>query len=435
MKFTPVIGLEIHVELGTSSKMFCGCSAAHFGKIPNTQVCPVCLGFPGALPVPNKTAIEWTVLVGMALGCQIPTFAKFDRKHYFYPDLPKGYQISQYDLPFCVKGRFNGIRIRRVHLEEDTAKMIHGEGSTLIDFNRSGVSLIEIVTEPDLTSAAQARLFLQEIQHLVRWLGVCDADMEKGSMRLEANISLSTGDRPPITKLPDYKVEIKNINSFRFVEKAINFEIERQEEVLQKGETVIQETRGFDEKTGQTRGQRWKEEAKDYRYFPEPDIPPIRWTKKQLDQIRKGIPELPSRRRQRFRQDYKLPDNYVRALTETQALADYFEEAVKVGQKHKISLKKIADTIVNKKPDINKILPAKLVEIIKKAVEKPVLSIEQLEAAIVQSIEENKGAVEDYKKGKESALQFLVGQVMRKTKGMAEPRKTQELIKRKILAL
>lgn len=463
MKLAPVIGLEIHVELGTQSKMFCGCPADHFGKLPNSQVCPVCLGMPGSLPVPNQKAIDWTLLAGMALDCQVPLFSKFDRKHYFYPDLPKGYQISQYDLPFCINGRWKMsakggdgslIRIRRVHLEEDTAKLIHSyqlsvangqspatshhspvtESYTLIDFNRSGVPLIEIVTEPDIASAAQSRLFVQEIQRLVRWLGVSDADMEKGSMRLEANVSLARRQKIENRRqtLPDYKVELKNINSFRFLEQAINYEIERQRKILEKGGKVIQETRGFAEKTGTTREQRWKEEAKDYRYFPEPDIPPIRWTKDELERIRKKLPELPVPKRKRFKWDYKLPDHYIRVLTETRQLCDYFEEAVRVGKEYGVGALKIADTLINKKPDIGKILPAKLIEILRDEGERPVLSIEQLENFVVQSIEENPKAQKDYRKGKETALQFLIGQVMRKTKGLADPQKTQKILLEKL---
>lgn len=284
-KYTPVIGLEIHVELETKSKMFCQCSADWFGRAPNTQTCPVCLGMPGALPVPNKQAIEWTIKIAQALGCRINEISKFDRKHYFYPDLPKGYQISQYDEPIGQNGTFEvadkTFRVRRVHLEEDTGKLTHSGEDTLVDFNRSGVPLVEIVTEPDFDSSDDVKAFLEELHTIITYLEVSNANMQEGSMRLEPNISLRlTGEK----ELPNYKVEIKNINSFRFVKQAIDFEVERQAELLESEQTPKQETRGFEEKTQSTYSQRSKEGEADYRYFPEPDIPPLRFTQEFIKQ-------------------------------------------------------------------------------------------------------------------------------------------------------
>ncbi|MBI4033082.1 MAG: Asp-tRNA(Asn)/Glu-tRNA(Gln) amidotransferase subunit GatB [Candidatus Blackburnbacteria bacterium] len=449
MKYTPVIGLEVHVELGTRSKMFCSCSADHFAKKPNMQTCPVCLGLPGALPVPNEQAIRWAQLLGAALECKLAKHSKFDRKHYFYPDLPKGYQISQYDLPLAESGIWNlesgdKVRIKRVHLEEDTGKLIHqkvdGKEVTLVDFNRSGVPLVEIVTEPDFTSSDEVGEFVKELRQLVRDLGISDADMEKGSMRLEANISVRPQrfDRPELTveghveRLPDYKVELKNINSFRFTKNAVEYEIKRQAEMLDNGEMPIQETRGYDETRGVTRSQRTKEEAQDYRYFPEPDIPALDFTREYLDEIRKGLPELPRGKRQRIEKEYGVSNQYAIILTQTQTILGYFEEAVQIGKKHGVSPKEIANVIVNKKPDREKISPAKLVEMLRGGRKTAVLSNEELEKAVLQSIKENPKAVEDYKKGKEGALQFLLGQIMSTTRGRALPQEAMGLLKQKV---
>ncbi|MDO8503122.1 MAG: Asp-tRNA(Asn)/Glu-tRNA(Gln) amidotransferase subunit GatB [bacterium] len=448
MKYTPVIGLEVHVELRTMSKMFCSCPADHFAKKPNTQTCPVCLGLPGALPVPNAQAIRWTQTLGAALGCTLVKDSKFDRKHYFYPDLPKGYQISQYDSPLANNGKWqisNGksIQVRRVHLEEDTAKLIHQFGTqnsklktqkyTLIDFNRSGVPLVEIVTEPDFTSTDEVGGFVKELHQLVRDLGISDSDMEKGSMRLEANVSLAArSEKRKAKNLPDYKVELKNINSFRFLKNAIEYEIKRQGELLERGETPVQETRGYDERKGETRPQRTKEEAQDYRYFPEPDIPALEFSEEYLTEVQKSLPELPGAKRKRFEKEYGVSEQYASILTQTQGMMDYFEEAVKVGAKHGISAKEIANVILNKKPDVVKILPAQLIQMLLDTKEKPVLSNEELEEAVLQSIKENSKAVEDYKKGKDSALQFLLGSVMAKTRGRAQPEKIKVLLKEKL---
>lgn len=414
-KYTPIIGLETHVELKTNSKMFCGCSADYFGKTPNTHTCPVCLGLPGALPVPNKKAIEWCIKIALALNCEINEFSKFDRKNYFYPDLAKGYQISQYDLPFGHDGKVTlssgkTIHIRRVHMEEDTGKLMHEGNISLVDFNRSGVPLVEIVTEPNFNDAQDVKEYLQKLQQIVRYLDVSNADMEKGEMRLEPNISLSTN--PKV--LPNYKVEVKNINSFRFVEQAINFEITRQTEILEKNETPAQETRGFDNVKHKTFSQRSKEDAMDYRYFPEPDIPPIRFSKAQIDQFKSELPELPDVKLKRFEKEFALPDYDAEILTREKSLADYFEETVKVGIKEKITAKQIANWIIHKKINIDEVVPATIIKQILTATQTIQVDDNELEKVINEVITENTQAVEDYKKGKETVIMFLVGQVMRK---------------------
>ncbi len=421
MKYTPVIGLEVHVELKTKSKMFCSCSADYFGQKPNSHTCPVCLGLPGALPVPNKQAIEWCVMIGLSLNCKIPLFSKFDRKNYFYPDLPKGYQISQYDEPFAVKGSIKlssgkMIGITRAHMEEDTGKLLHetinGERVSLIDFNRSSVPLVEIVTEPDFTDAKEVKEYLQKLQQIVRYLDVSDADMEKGEMRLEPNISL----RPNGSKgLPKYKVEVKNINSFNFVEDAINFEIKRQTEILESGETPLQETRGWNEDRKKTISQRVKEEANDYRYFPDPDIPPIRWKEPDIENLRNKMPELPEEKFIRFIKGYNLSEYNSEQLIRDKATADYFEEAVKIDPA--ISSKDIANWIINKKINIDKILPATLVKQIVSAQSVSGVTGEELEKVLKTVLESNQKSVDDYKAGKTNAIMFLVGQSMRELKG------------------
>ena len=363
-KYKPVIGLEIHIELATQSKMFCGCNAFHFNVEPNSHCCPVCLALPGALPVPNKKAIDWTIMLGLTLKCNIPEESKFDRKNYFYPDLPKGYQISQYDQPLCAQGKMilkdgKEIRIRRVHLEEDTAKLIHSQDATLIDFNRSGVPLLEVVTEPDFENVFQVDEFLKKLQLIVRYLGISAADMEKGSMRLEPNISVRKEDEKG---LPSYKVEVKNINSFKFARKAIEYEISRQQQMLEKGETPTQQTMGWNEIKSITILQREKEEANDYRYFPEPDIPPMSFTKKEIEKIKNQIPELPDEKTKRFLKEYELSDYNAQILIESKELAQYFEEAVKISRN--LSPIQIANWIINKKIDIEKISPKDLVKMI-----------------------------------------------------------------------
>jgi aspartyl-tRNA(Asn)/glutamyl-tRNA(Gln) amidotransferase subunit B len=419
-KYIPVIGLEVHVELKTKSKMFCGCSADYFGQKPNTHTCPVCLGLPGALPVPNQKAIEWCLRIGLALNCEVPLFSKFDRKNYFYPDLAKGYQISQYDKPFAINGFIilsNGKRIgiTRVHMEEDTGKLIHetinNEKVSLIDFNRSGVPLVEIVTEPDFDNATDVKEYLQKLQQIVRYLDVSFADMEKGNMRLEPNISLRNQDQKG---LPAYKVEVKNINSFNFVGKAIEYEIKRQAEILENGEIPTQETRGFVETNSSTVSQRSKEDAMDYRYFPEPDIPPFRFTQNYIEGLKNLMPQLPDKKQDIFINDYNLNPYDAEILSRDKDTADFFEKCVIVAKEFGINSKHIANYIINKKPDIKSLIPS---ELIKKILEENKVSYvdeNKLNEVIESVLKENQKAVEDYKKGKENVIMFLVGQVLRK---------------------
>lgn len=432
-KYIPIIGLEVHVELKTKSKMFCGCEASYFGKEPNTHTCPVCLGLPGALPVPNKKAIEWCIKIALSLNCEINLFSKFDRKNYFYPDLSKGYQISQYDLPFGKNGfveldNKKRIGITRVHMEEDTGKLIHqdvkGEKVSLIDFNRSGLPLVEIVTEPDFNDALEVKEYLQKLQQIVRYLDVSDADMEKGEMRLEPNISLSTNPK----KLPPYKVEVKNINSFKFVEKAVNYEIKRHTDILDTGKNPVQETRGWDEVRQKTFSQRVKEEAHDYRYFPEPDIPPITHTLEQIEKIKSELPELPKDKQDRFQKEFQISSYDSEILTREKKTADYFEEAVGVNNELKnknhtsASLstsessdpKTIANWIINKKVDPSNDLPATLIKNIISAKKSIEIDVSELDSIVASVLTENEKAVSEYKSGKENALMYLLGQTMKK---------------------
>jgi len=416
--YTPVIGLEVHVELKTESKMFCTCSAKYFGEEPNTHTCPVCLGLPGALPVPSKLAIEWCIKIALALNCEINEYSKFDRKNYFYPDLAKGYQISQYDLPFGKNGHIelkNGkkIGITRVHMEEDTGKLSHqeidGKKISLIDFNRSGVPLVEIVTEPDFDNALDVKEYLERLQQIVRYLDVAHADMDKGEMRLEPNISLTT---KPGT-LPNYKVEVKNINSFKFVEKAINFEIDRQKEILETGERPAQETRGWNEDKGKTFSQRSKEDAHDYRYFPDPDIPPIHLPEGAVGRLKAKVPELPDKKLVRFEADYALSTYDAEILTREKPLADYFESAVKSKQAN-LDAKAIANWIINKKIDYEKVSTQELLKQITASKQVDQVDEKELQKFIDEVIKENEKAVTDYKNGKEASLMFLLGQTMRR---------------------
>lgn len=475
MEYKPTIGLEIHIELKTNSKMFCSCKNDPDEKRPNYNICPVCTAQPGTLPVINKEAVRKTIKTGLALNCNIPETSKFDRKSYFYPDLPKGYQISQYDKPFCKQGYLEiddkKIRITRVHLEEDTGRLIHSGDSSLVDFNRAGIPLMEMVTEPDLVSAKQARKFAQELKLILRYLGVSDADMEKGQLRVEVNISLSKD------KNMGTKVEIKNLNSFKIVEQAIDYEIKRQTELLDKGEKIIQETRGWDDKKGITVSHREKEEAHDYRYLPEPDLPTLHLDKKFVQDIQGEIPELPQAKRIRLAYEYKLDENIIKIFTFNKDLGEYFEKVMSelsnwLKQAYYQKLVNLAANYITTdfwslfgKASIteleSRITPenfAELITLIYKGeisskIAKQVLKemfktkadpshiIEEkgltqltdtgeIENIIKQVISKNPKAVEDYKKGKQNALQFLAGQVMAATRGRAKPETVQELLKK-----
>ncbi len=419
MTYTPIIGLEVHVELKTKSKMFCSCSVEYFGKEPNTHTCPVCLGLPGALPVPNRTAIEWCIMIAQALNCEINMFSKFDRKNYFYPDLAKGFQISQFDLPFGKNGYITlksgrKIGITRVHMEEDTGKLTHqdvdGVKTSLIDFNRAGLPLVEVVTEPDFHTSEDVTEYLQSLQQIVRYLDVSNADMEKGDMRLEPNISLQ---KEGETSLPPYKVEVKNINSFRFVAKAIEFELVRQKEILETGAIPTQETRGWSEAKNETYSQRVKEEANDYRYFPEPDIPPIIHSDEVISRILSKVPELSEKRATRFMSEYSLTQYDAEILTRDRSMADYFEDTVSLGTSKNITPKQIANMIINQKVNHVSTSQSELIEKISSENKLDVLDETELAFIINKVLSENEKAVTDYKSGKESVIMFLVGQCMR----------------------
>lgn len=439
-KYTLICGMEVHAELKTNSKMFCGCKNDPFhAPKPNIYTCPVCLGMPGGLPVANKKAIESTIKLGLALGSKINLFSHFDRKNYFYPDLAKGYQISQYDQPFCEGGVLETsegpVRIRRVHLEEDTGKLQHktvdGKKVSLIDFNRCGVPLIEIVTEPDMHSAEHVKAYAKALRQLLRFLGIADCDMEQGGMRLEANTSLTiTGD------LPNYKTELKNINSFRFLEKAINFEIERQAEILDKGQTPIQETRGWNEEKGETFSQRTKEDAEDYRYFPDPDLPPIRFTEKQIDEIRATLPELPQQVKARWAKEYAIESKYADAFIEEKTDADWAESLFQEAQAQSIAPNAIANAIVNKKVSakVGEDVSA-IVAIFKQSQQTDTIDPEVLTTAIKEVISENPDAVAQYKAGKIQVVGFFIGQLQKKLQKKLDPRELHAKIQVELQAL
>ena len=431
----PIIGLEVHVELNTRAKMFCSCPSNHFGIKANKNTCPVCLGLPGALPVPNQKAIEDTILISQTFNCEVSKNFWFDRKNYFYPDLPKGYQISQQyspiakngRVPILIDGKFKDILLDNIHLEEDTGKLIHRENKTLVDFNRSGVPLVEIVTRPCLRSGIEAKLYLQRLQHTLRWLEVSDCDMEKGSMRLEVNISVAKLINGKLNGLPNYKVEIKNLNSFKFVEKSIVHEVDRQIKILEKEETPKQETRGFDPDTNGTYSQRGKEIAKDYRYFPEPDIPPLEFSENKLAEIKNRLTSFPWQIEEKWLK-HGIPESWIPILIQNKSLATLFEETIKEAGAQ-AQPKIIAKHLVNN-PGLRNKSPKEIIKQIASINDQFSLSQEEIQKLVNEVLDQQPQAVSDLKSGKTQIVGFLVGQVQAKAKGKADPKKTGQIILR-----
>ncbi|OGC46982.1 hypothetical protein A2713_00440 [candidate division WWE3 bacterium RIFCSPHIGHO2_01_FULL_35_17] len=409
--YSMVLGLEIHIQLNTDSKMFCGCKNDPFFSKPNTNVCPVCLGLPGAMPVPNLKAIKSAQMFSHALGSKLQEKIIYERKNYFYPDLPKGFQLTCPHNPIAIGGSLFGINIREIHLEEDTAKSIHTDDLTLIDFNKSGVPLLEIVTEPDFNNIDQAVSFCKEIQLIAKYLKVSEADMEKGNMRLEANISVR---KPGQKELPNYRVEMKNINSFSFMKKALRYELRRQVAALMNDETLAQETRGFNEVTSKTFSQRSKEEANDYRYFPEPDIPVIEVSQKWMDEITTRDVLLPSELRKQLKEK-GLNNQYILRLVSDFSLYEKYLAVLDFGYSPSESANFVINILEYKEKS-----PSEIDEIVKSN-RASKLSDESVILPIVKTvIDQNPKVVSDYKAGNASALQFLIGQVMRATRGQAD---------------
>ena len=477
MQYEPVIGLEIHAQLQTRTKIFCGCSTA-FGAPPNSHVCPVCLGMPGALPVLNRAAVDYAIKAALALGCDIQPLSIFARKNYFYPDLPKGYQISQYERPLAlggslditVNGRTLHVGLTRIHMEEDAGKSLH-EGfpdssrRTYIDYNRSGVPLIEIVTEPDLRSAAEAAEFFERLHAILVWLHVNDGNMEEGSLRCDANVSV----RPVGQQAFGTKAEVKNLNSFRYLEKALEFEIDRQIDLLETGGRVVQETRLWDSAAGRTLSMRNKEEAHDYRYFPEPDLPPVIVDEARIAAVKQTMPELPEARRLRFVEAYGLPAYDAGVLTSSSGLADYFEKVATTSGNAKAAsnwvMGELLRTVKERSSDITQVplhpdALAGLIALvdngtISNAIAKDVFakmydsgriatdivaaeglaqnSDERALLAIVRAvIADNADAAAQYRAGQQKTFGFLVGQVMKGSGGKANPKLANELLKREL---
>jgi aspartyl-tRNA(Asn)/glutamyl-tRNA(Gln) amidotransferase subunit B len=473
MEYEAVIGIEVHAELSTQSKMFCGCSASFFGQEPNTHVCPVCMGYPGVLPVLNKQAVEYAIRVGLALHCQIAHFSKFDRKNYCYPDLPKGYQISQYDLPMCENGWIDidvddtrkRVRIRRVHLEEDTAKEFHTGGSSLIDYNRSGVPLLEIVTEPDIHTGEEARRFLIELRKILRYLEVSSADMEKGAMRCEPNVSV----RPTGSSEMGVKIEVKNLNSFRVVRLAIEYETARQAQVIESGGRLEQVTMGWNERDNHTVVQRSKEFANDYRYFPEPDLPPLQIDDTFVASVQASLPELPEAKRDRFVVEYGLRPQDATTLASDAQVADYYETGVSAAKPFGVDAQVVCNWVIGElfrllneagiSIDRSPVSPQGLADLLDQIARgvihgnagKQVLAemfltgqdassiiseqglaqisdIDTLAHLADEVIQDNPDPVAQYFSGKESVIGFLIGQVMRASRGKANPQVVRKLL-------
>ncbi len=493
-KYEVIIGLETHVQLKTKSKMFCACDNSGDQQPPNTTVCPVCMGHPGTLPVANRQAIEWGVKTALAINCDIPEQSKFDRKHYFYPDLPKGYQISQYDQPVGSNGKLiitledgttKEIGIERLHLEEDAAKLTHSDQGTFVDFNRGGTPLMEIVSKPHIRSADEAKAYMQELRSIVRTLGVSDADMEKGNMRCDVNISLRPTEWEDTRFSP--KTEIKNVNSFRHVERAIKFEIERQTELWEAGvPPQITTTRGWNDATQQTEEQRTKEGAADYRYFPDPDLPPLRFKPEDIEKLAASLPELPGKKRERFMKEFGLTLMDSNTITNDHDVANYFEQVVSeleswAGDTKGIDWKKdkkklvksasgwlsskLMKVLADAEESIKetKVTPENFAELItmlhtgaiNSAVGQQVLEFMskkggdpsnivadqglsqisdsgEMQKIVDEVLAANAKSVADYKAGKENALQYLLGQVMRASKGKANPQTATELLKKSL---
>jgi aspartyl-tRNA(Asn)/glutamyl-tRNA(Gln) amidotransferase subunit B len=479
-EFEVVIGLEVHSQLLTKSKMFCSCSTDYAYAAPNTHVCPICMGMPGVLPVINEQAVAYTIMTALALNCEIPAFSKFDRKNYPYPDLMKGYQISQYDIPLSKNGyltiahdgKTKRIGVTRVHLEEDTARLLHHVGYSLVDINRSGTPLMEIVSEPDMRSPEEARLYMQKLREILVYLGVSSGRMEEGSLRCDANISV----RPTGQQKLGVKSEIKNMNSFRSVERALAYEAQRQIELLRAGQPIHQETRGWVETKGITVPQRSKEYAHDYRYFPEPDLPPLLISRVWVEELRRQLPELPDARRARYMHEYGLSAQDANVLTEDKALGDYFEQVVAVSQKsdRRTRAKAAANLVLN---DVVRLLKnnsiaiqesllspeasANLLDLLDKeritgkqakqvleeaftsgkmpdaivkerGIEPPISDEGALARIIEEVIAKNSKVAADYRAGKTNALNALIGQVMNQTRGQAQADIVSTLLKEKL---
>ena len=478
MRYEPVIGLEVHAQLLTASKIFCGCST-EFGREPNANTCPVCAGFPGVLPVLNRKVVEFAIKTGLATHCQITRSSILARKNYFYPDLPKGYQISQYELPICSGGyvefELNGttkrVRLTRIHMEEDAGKNIHDAhgDSSLVDLNRAGVPLLEIVSEPDMRTTEEAGAYLRTLRAILQFLGVCDGNMEDGSYRCDANVSV----RPADTESLGTKIEIKNLNSFRAVERALEFEIDRQTDTLADGGNLVQETRLWDEHREETRSMRSKESAHDYRYFPDPDLLPLEIPESWIDEIRAELPELPAARKQRFLREHRLPHYDAELLTSRKDVADYFESAAKIHNNPKalsnwivgdlfriLKERKLDERLYIENWPIPAVHLAALVQLIDQGkingkiaksvfdsmldsdktpqqivVEKGLEQVSDpgsIEAAIDQVLAANSKQVEQYHSGNDKVFGFFVGQIMKATQGKANPQKVNEILRDKL---